>query len=81
METKQTFMIVVSVIVAVCILAGTAILGMEKAGILVKQNLKQQAVDECSRNSKYVSDRPGEGIKTEEPIKAAYEKCMKDKGY
>jgi hypothetical protein len=81
MEMKQTIIISTTLIIAVGIFAMTAVFGMSKFEPIVTQALKQNAIDECSRNSKYIYERADQGIRTEEPIKDNYEKCMAEKGY
>lgn len=45
-----------------------------------KRAMLNQAIDECSRNTKYTYENPSAGIKTEEPIKDRYDECLKEKG-
>ena len=70
----------VAVAVAMIIVAVMGFMRVDKFVDLANRKLQNTAVDECSRNSRYISDN-GVGIRIEEPIKDAFEACMTEKGY
>lgn len=72
---KEIFLVLM-----LALLGYLALLRWDRLLALKEKELLNNAVDNCSKNSRYIKDN-GDGSKTETFIDWYYQLCLKEKGY